>query len=475
MRSKDKKSIYRVLSDFVKSDSNIAANEIELLETLCTHFKIEEQDKKESYAMTLAEATHNLADLPFASQEMLIQKLEESALIDGECSREESMLITSLEKIWSGKGEILSIPVNNRLLLPTQILYIDPSSAPKKNELDRKYDEIKKIVELAGYDLVYIPQIASDYKNFGSENLKRLLLFLNPALEPEVIINNIKSLSEMTSRTFYIQILQEKLQMGLVINRPAFMIGLPNNIVDGLDYANYLIYYADNQQIGKQLQSLIERLNSRVGSYSVVVNKRGSRNQDFPYKGFHKILLDIMTGEKSGQCEIKIYVRGGEDMLVDNSEKGKRHTVAICKDGATYPVLINGREATYYLLLLCASASSAGFVDFKYDFTNPKALERVKEQYTALYRLLSNRDAYDEDGKQQIPNILISNTRRPIKTRVLKALNSCGVTGCGHLVKPKKKGLDGYYVAIPAENVKLVSRSGETPLTESEIFKKHFK
>jgi hypothetical protein len=177
--------------------------------------------------------------------------------------------------------------------------------------------------------------------------------------------------------------------------------------VDGLDYANYLIYYADNQQIGKQLQSLIERLNSRVGSYSVVVNKRGSRNQDFPYKGFHKILLDIMTGEKSGQCEIKIYVRGGEDMLVDNSEKGKRHTVAICKDGATYPVLINGREATYYLLLLCASASSAGFVDFRYDFTNPKALEKVKEQYTALYRLLSNRDAYDEDGKQQIPNILI--------------------------------------------------------------------
>jgi hypothetical protein len=58
---------------------------------------------------------------------------------------------------------------------------------------------------------------------------------------------------------------------------------------------------------------------------------------------------------------------------------------------------------------------------------------------------------------------------------VLKALDSCGVTGCGHLVKPKKKGLDGYYVAIPAENVKLVSRSGETPLTESEIFRKHFR
>lgn len=465
VRTGSRKSIYRVLADFIKADGNIAADEISLLEELCGYYSILDEDRRASYSMTLAEAAMELTDMPKTKRDQLIRKLEESSMIDGECCREESLMIAALETAWEGKGKIISVPLDNRLLLHSQMIYLDSKYNPQKNDLDRKFEEIKKIAELADYELIYMPQVAKEYKEYGVKNLEKMLKVLNPSLDDEKLTDNATSLSEMTSRSFFLQIMNDRLQMGLDLHddKPCIMISLPNNVISGKDYANYLLYYVSPNTIGKQIQSFIDVINSRMGSYSVIVNRRGSRSRDFPYKGFHKVLLDLMSCNAASRCEVKVYARGGNDPIPDKSPRGMKFSIEFIYKNKTYPVHINGRDAAYYLLLLCGSASKEGAVHFERSL---KGREKVQKQYSEAYRLLSYREC--------APDITLSENLRPVKSRVMDQLNKCGLKECLHLLKPTKKGANCYYIPVPPENVSIVTGHGEVLLKDSRLFKEFF-
>jgi len=77
--------------------------------------------------------------------------------------------------------------------------------------------------------------------------------------------------------------------------------------------------------------------------------------------------------------------------------------------------------------------------------------------------MVSNRD-------EKFPDITVSSTFRPIKTRVMKSLEECGVKGELHLFKPAKTGRNTYYIPIDPSHVKIISQEGATPLTDSAIY-----
>ena len=464
-RKEFKKSIYRILLDFIKCDNIISINEIIILDKLCGFYKITDVDKKAGYAMTLDEAISDLGDLSKGKQQILIKQLEEEAMADGECSRCESLFIAALEYIWGNEAQVLSVPIAKRIAIPKQIIFLDPTFNPRKNELDKEYEAISQIVELAGFEFVYIPKLASDYKSYDIENVKKLLNTLNPSLDDSTLTDNINSLCEMTSRSFYMQILNDKLQLGMNLKKKAVMLELFRNQVNGEEYANYLIYYIQPGKIKNQLTLLAARLNSRCGSYCVWVNRKGSKTADFSYQGFHKILLDLMTRKNPNQWKIKIYARAGKNMIADKSEKGCKHCIEIHRGKEVTPLMVNGREATLYFLLLCGSASSEGYIDFEY---SPESSQRIQMQYSEAYKIFSNRE-----GKA--PDITLSSNFRPMKSNIMKAVENLGLTGYLNLFKPTKTEKSGYYIPIPAENIILVDSLGERPIKESAFFKKHFK
>jgi hypothetical protein len=203
--------------------------------------------------------------------------------------------------------------------------------------------------------------------------------------------------------------------------------------VSGKGYANYLCLDVDMDDIKGQIQSFVNDLNKRQNPYTVLVNRHTDRSRDFLYGGFHKALLDVMAADRIDPWEIRVYARAGSNPVIDNSEIGKRFTVEICKGKTTYPVLINGREAAFYLLLLCGSAGQNRGVDFEYD---PAMSKRIQAQYEEAYHMVSDR--------AEIPDITLSSTFRPIKTKVMKGLEDCGIKGELHLFKPAKMGRNTY-------------------------------
>ena len=456
-----KKSVCRILTDLVKSDNVISVDELNILESAIQSFQITDDIRAESYSMSLADAAAYLATQTPKVRNSIAALMEEFANKDGECCREEALLISSIEIENAGKGRILSMALNKRPILSSQILFVDSTYTPKKNELDKNYEEISRIVEMAGFELIYIPWVAKDFKELKkTDDLKRLLSIVNPTLKEGALVSKAMSLQDMDSRYFYLQVLNGKLQMGIVVDRPSWLIRLPNSVVHGRGYANYLCFDVEMDDIKGQLLSFIGDLNKRQSSYTVTVNQHTDRSKDFPYGGFHKALLDVMAADRVDPWEVRVYVRAGGNPVIDQSEPGKKFTVEICKGHSSYPVLINGREAAFYLLLLCGSVGSQRGVDFEYDLENSK---KVQAQFIAAYHLVSNRDDH-------FPDITLSSTFRPIKTKVMKALKECGLKGELHLFKPTKTGNNTYYIPINSENVKIIGREGATPLVDSSVY-----
>lgn len=456
-----KKSVYRILTDLVKSDNVISVDEMEVLENAAKAYGLTKENQIESYAMPLADAAAYVAIQKPHIRERIVKLMESCALKDGECCREEALLISSIEIENAGKGRILSMPLKNRPILSSQILFVDSTYNPKKNDLDRNYDEMSRIVEMAGFELIYVPKVAMDFKAMKkSEDLKRLLSIVNPTLSESALVSKVMSLQDMDSRYFYLQVLNGKLQMDITILRPSWLIKLPNSVVSGMGYANYLCFDVDMNAIKGQLTAFIEELNKRQNPYTVLVNRHTDRSKDFLYSGFHKALLDVMASDKVELWEVRVYVRAGVNLVADKSGPQKKYSVEICKGRTTYPVLINGREAAFYLLLLCGSASSQRGIDFEYDREKSRT---VQSQFVEAYQLVSNR-------AEHFPDITLSSTFRPIKAKVMKGLEECGIKGELHLFKPTKTGKNTYYIPVNPENVKIISKEGSTPLLNSTIY-----
>ena len=456
-----KKSVYRILTDLVKSDNVISVDEMNVLDDAAKAFGLTDENRIESYAVSLADAAAYVAIQKQQVRDRIVKLMENCALKDGECCREEALLISSIEVENAGKGRIISMPLKNRPILSSQILFVDSTYNPKKNDLDRNYDELSRIVEMAGFELIYIPKVAMDYKVMKKgEDLKRLLSIVNPTLSKSALVSKVMSLQDMDSRYFYLQVLNGKLQMDITIQRPSWLIRLPNSMVSGKGYANYLCFDVDMDNIKGQLISFINEMNSRQNPYTVIVNRHTDSSKDFLYGGFHKALLDVMASDRVEPWMVKVYVRAGLNQVKGKTEPGKKYSVEICKGNASYPVLINGREAAFYLLLLCGSANSQRGIDFEYDRERSK---KVQAQFVEAYHLFSNRE-------EHFPDITLSSTFRPIKTKVMKGLEECGIKGELHLFKPTKTGKNTFYIPVNPDSVRIISHEGSTPLTDSAIY-----
>ena len=212
--------------------------------------------------------------------------------------------------------------------------------------------------------------------------------------------------------------------------------------------------------IKKQLIEWVDGLNIQQNPYSILVNRHSDRTKDFLYGGFHKALLDVMAADRIESWEIKVYIRAGSSPVIDRSEQGEKYSIAISKGRKKYHVLINGREAAFYILLLCGSAGAERGINFEYDRDRSA---KIQKMYIEAYHMVSNRESH-------FPDISVSSTFRPIKTKVMKALEACGVKEELHLFKPTKKGEATYYIPLAADNVKVVGVEGEIPLLNSTIY-----
>lgn len=461
------KSVFRILSDTIKSDNIITVDELDRLEEACDKFSISDQAKEDSYAITLGMAVETLSRQGERIRKNVMQAMQEIALKDGECSRAESLIIMAIEMACENNGaKVMSFESGDRPLLTAQLLYIEDQPA-KTTLLDTAFAELSGIVRMCGMELTYIPQVARHFREYEDGrhgDLKRVLKLVSPLSSESDLDNSIAAIEGMTTRYFYTNVLCGKLGMNMEIDRPNWILRLPDSVVSGTGYANFLCIPVEND-IRLQLLDLIARLNSRLSSYSITVNDGRSKEQSFLYSGFYKVLLDTMTIRKIDKWNIHIRLYGDsvEQFRYSDGQRIRKCVMTIRKGFEEYPIPLSGRDVAFYLLILCASASNEKGVDF-HDESMRKLTEK---RYAELYRHVSRRDT-------DLPQVWFPESRIPMRSRVAKAINESVIARQSslqdiYLPKETRRGL--LSVQLEPGRVFIDSGPGSKPLAESDLFR----
>ena len=126
-----RQSFYRILSDLVKSDNVITVDELDALDEACIKRSISDHDREEGFNKTLGDALTVISTQSERTRAALLKSMEDIALKDGECCRQESLLITAAEYVCRSAGtestgaRVVSMEFRNRPLLTTQLLYVE--------------------------------------------------------------------------------------------------------------------------------------------------------------------------------------------------------------------------------------------------------------------------------------------------------------------------------------------------------------
>ena len=472
-QKKLKSALYRLITDLIKADNILAIDELDFLDSFCDNYDITEADKLSGYQMTMGEALASLSTLSQSDKDKMLKKMKIGTESDGDsCSMTESLLIQAAYTIFTQKGAcVVSMPSRNLPVNRSQILYVENKVSGNANAIlgrDETFEELSNIVRLGGFELIYIPRIAQHYAAYGNvSDIERVITLVSPAHSKEQISNTIRILQHMSSQYFYRNILKGKLCMPLEVKKPIWMIRLIDDVVNGVDYANFLCIEVAKDVRG-QLREFVKMVASRMHEFTITVNERRDSNKDFFYGGFYKSILDVMSIKEVDRWELRVRTYGDGTEQFKDPETGKKTTVSIWKNDEEYPLMVSGRDAAFYTLLLCASATGDGGIDFN----NMSQFHRIMSQYERIYQKLSRRSIDGTSEHQRCPDVTASQTRIPMKSRLITAIKSSRLTEQS-LYMPQEQGRGVLYVPVEPEKVKIMTMRGMTSLKESELYKEY--
>lgn len=494
-----RQGIYRVLSDLVKSDNVITIDELNALDDVCEKvFSISDQDREEGFRRTLGEALDIIGREGERLKKKVIGAMERIALKDGECCRAESLLITAAVYVLRDPkaAKVVSVEFKNRPLLSTQLLYVENrKTVAGRAALDTSFDELSQIVKMGGLDLIYIPRVAKDFRDYEAgkdaarrrSDMKRVLRLVSPTSGDGDLENTITAIQGMSSRYFYNTILNGRLEMGLDVTDPVWMLRLPDSVVTGKGFANFFCLEVD-RDVRAQLREFIEEINSRQNAYTITVNDGRSREDRFMYNGFYKALLDVMSVRREDNWDlcVRLYGDGVPAFEYEDRETGARKKCALTvrRGYEEYPLPLAGRDLAFYLLLLCGSASADRGVRFgsddievigkeRGDMIRARS-ERVNKRYGDIYSHVSRREKKDDRG---FPDVWEPKNRIPMRSRVLKEFNRSELARYSSLLSvylPEENERGLLSVRLAPERVVVISGSETKTLTESVLYKSCF-
>lgn len=480
---KEKAAIVRLFSDLVKSDNVISSRELESLERYYERFGISHEDLAAGYGMTLQEAFETLTRSSASLKREVDRAMSDGnngiAMSDNECCREEAMLIVALRYAIKDRGvRVYSMPFRNRPILDSQILFLEnPSSRETRMGGDvlggdgrylHQVRQVGNIVEAAGFELVYVPEIKARLNAWNSAdgkdgNLEKVFRLIAPTLPKSQLSMMIEAVKGMTTKLFYEEMLcsPDGLDMPLDITEPSWLLRLCNSTLNGIGYANFLCvplrYEADasrderSAMIRAQMHAFVDEFNSLQGSYSITVNHHRKMGEDFQYGGFYKILFDALLSRKHSPWTLTLH----KGAFTRSYTNGKKCQMSVTEEGRVTAIPVVGMDIAFYTIILCMKEHGG---------LNTRNASLMQQLFELVYHEFSDRDGCP-DIASNAANL------RQVKHRILKGIATLPESMMGRLAMENERGV----LSIPVDlsTVKVRDKSGlETDLTETDFYRK---
>ena len=460
MRTEERISICRILTDLIKADLVIDSNEMQEYAKLCESYNIRREEEIKASSITLSDAVNILKKSDRGLQRDLIGDFCELSMSDGFCARPEALLLIGLSRCLedpNSTAQIISIPQPVFNVAFGSVLYIESSTNEELNRIiNENFRTLFKECQVVGFNFIYVPKVIEHYKSTDSKLTSRIVRFLSPALSDEGVENVINGLLSINTQNFCKDILCNKLGIKeLRDTEPALLIKIGRSYVNDSLYANYLKINVD-ERIVEQIQKVLDTFSGMLSSDNINVSKVEEKKNQFLYHGFYKQLLDIYLIRRNVRSTVNIHPYKEEILMPDIDMKLTK---------------LHRREKALYLLLLIVSKEGGINFNLPKNAKQAQVYERRTNLFQNRYKVVYELFGGEKGGA---PDLTQAEIRRPIISCLRRSLAEIGGVLYNANDYMINKDTDGYIkVNLDDEELYIFEpEKGYVILNESEIYQR---
>ena len=460
MRTEERISICRRLTDLIKADLVIDSNEMQEYAKLCESYNIRREEEIKASSITLSDAVNILKKSDRGLQRDLIGDFCELSMSDGFCARPEALLLIGLSRCLedpNSTAQIISIPQPVFNVAFGSVLYIESSTNEELNRIiNENFRTLFKECQVVGFNFIYVPKVIEHYKSTDSKLTSRIVRFLSPALSDEGVENVINGLLSINTQNFCKDILCNKLGIKeLRDTEPALLIKIGRSYVNDSLYANYLKINVD-ERIVEQIQKVLDTFSGMLSSDNINVSKVEEKKNQFLYHGFYKQLLDIYLIRRNVRSTVNIHPYKEEILMPDIDMKLTK---------------LHRREKALYLLLLIVSKEGGINFNLPKNAKQAQVYERRMNLFQNRYKVVYELFGGEKGGA---PDLTQAEIRRPIISCLRRSLAEIGGVLYNANDYMINKDTDGYIkVNLDDEELYIFEpEKGYVILNESEIYQR---
>ena len=450
----------RVISDLIEADFIIEDTEMRFFEDINNRFHISRDMLTEAKKKTFAWALNTLKSLTEEQKSDVRNVLHDLALSDGTCVPYEALQIIAALSVLDGKGEVFSIPSAASYVENMKAVYIESEDDTEEDKyITDHYRAISNEMSLAGFDFVYIPQIAKDYGQMGEEYLRKSISYMIPSLTEERISYIQEELCSITTSRFCRDLLSGKMGIDVLGCKPALLFKIGESYVLGVDslddsekkpYSNYLKVNIEGD-ILQQVVDFVDSYRKLVNCSSYVEIQPVTKK--FLYYGFHRSLFDLIAFCKD-RTEYKMLI---------NLENHKEPVISFISDGSGYEaeeLKMTPMATSLYLLMIQQSVFGQG-LDWR-EMPGKEGKDSLLEKFNSIYSIVGNRS----DCKDYKDRVLVS--------RIKKELRKLGsIVSNIDVFIPELKNINSnsfYNVPVPSDSVLVMERGIHVRIADSKFW-----
>ena len=387
-------ALARVLSDLIEADFIVEEKEMDFFEEAISKdgFCISEAMLIEAKRMDFAKAMAILKELDGPTRDALVETLKRLSLSDGTCVPLEAILICCVDMALRADAHVLSVPTGSISIENMTAIYVEHADGTATDAAIREsLPQIEAELARAGFDFVYIPAVARDFRALGADYLHKVVKYMIPSASASRIDDVCQSLCSLSTARFCRDLLCRKMGICLTDRTPSLLIKVnESDLIDAFGnddaertrFSNFL-----QVRLAEEALPTILRLTS---TYRTMINaeiyaKPRPASHKFLYSGFHRSLFDLIAyGKEAKACRL----------VFDFSA----HAAKVCfetEDGSERIVLkLSPQEAVLYLMIARKSVEGDG-LDWREHLSKTEK-QALLHEYNLLYRHVGKGNSVSE-------------------------------------------------------------------------------
>lgn len=295
----------RVISELIRIDDVIDAEEIAMLTELERQYGFNRSYKREAMRLTLADAIEQLSSLDLQARTQIMQAFEALAGADRICVTREAIMLLALRYCLEGKQDrqchVIECPAS--MAAPDQAPYVMYAESDyddvRHEQMDAKMELIQLMLQKYGLRLFYVEQIVSKLSEMDKEMMLMTLGYLAPELDDEQIEQMYDRMLSTSTEVFTTRVMARDLQVAALRNiKPSLLISMGSTFL--------CITLQDT--IENHIKSFLNDFGQLVSPQSISANIRLEAGEDkLRYFGYYKAFFDFILKAEPKESRLVVW------------------------------------------------------------------------------------------------------------------------------------------------------------------------